>query len=620
MGKSTGKTILSIAGFAFGFTNPAAFLGAGSTAVWTAGLMGASLGSTIWSSTHPQKQPSQTYDFSSLTDKISSESPIPIIYGTRKFGGYQTYHFVESSKNKLVKDVILCEGEVDSIYGVTANARLISRGPLFYIKNTVHSDATVEIANGGPTSGDKILRLRYSGFSQDIYLQSPCDINENNSNDYSCSSVRLAAYIEELGNGWKITENTGADHPPENIETIGVTNCYNNSIPLIVSGLSSCSYVSITGASTQAPPDNYGSVGGYKNCAGVRAYLTSSDDLTGGDPTVTALVRGMKIVDTRKSYSTKAYSENPAMIVRDYLLAKRYGMGRWIDSSMIDEDSFQEIADYCDEVVHYTDANGNAQVEPRYALNLIIADSRSHIDNLQTMLASFGGLIIFYGNKIGLSCEKVESASYAFNDNNIGFKDGAFDIKWETSALTDCPNRYIVTYFDPAQNWTAIKVTVDDTADQEQRGRIIPKEVTLDGCTSQSQALRLARIYKAVNRLCVLRPTFSTGTMAAHLRPGDVITITHGPYTGYPFRITEITEDNNKYTLKCRQYIYSIYDDALGSHIVLPTGVDTSRYHKPPRITNVVAYTNVDDEILVQHDSSTDSNFKEYRYYIEEVN
>ena len=619
MGKSTGKKIFSFVGFAFGFMNPAVFLGAGATAVWSAGIMGASLGSSIWSATHKEKQPKQTYDFSALTNKISSEAMIPIIYGTRKFGGYQTYHFVNSGKNKLTKDVVLCEGEIDKIYGVTANAKLISRGPLFHISNTVHSDATIEIVKGGPTKHDKTLRLRYSGFSQDILLQHPNDINENNTNDYSCSTVRLAGYIESLGNGWTVTDNTGADHPPETIESIGVTNCYNNEIPLIVNGLPDCSFFTVNGAATQYPPANYAEVGGYRNCAGIRAELTSSSELTGGDPNITAIVRGMKIIDTRESYTVKKYSENPAMIVRDYLLSKRYGMGRWIDSSMIDEDSFQEIADYCDEGVHFTDANGNIQVEPRYRVNLILADTRSHIDNIQTILATFGGLLTFYGNKIGLACEKVDSVSYAFNDNNIAMKDGSFDIKWETSTYTDCPNRYIVTYFDPAQNWTGIKVTVDDIAAQEQQGKIIPKEVSLEGCTSQSQALRLARIYKAVNRLCVLRPTFSTGTMAAHLRPGDVITITHGPYTNYPFRITSITEDNNRYTLKCRQYIYSIYDDALGSHIVLPNGGNATGYFRPPRITNVVAYTNIDDEILVEHDPSTDSNFKEYRYYVEEV-
>ena len=47
--------------------------------------------------------------------------------------------------------------------------------------------------------------------------------------------------------------------------------------------------------------------------------------------------------DTRTNNT--AYSENPAMCLRDYLLNKRYGLGRWLTSDMIDEDSFKECAD-----------------------------------------------------------------------------------------------------------------------------------------------------------------------------------------------------------------------------------------------------------------------------------
>ena len=57
MGKSTGKTIVSIAGLFFGAFNPTAF-GFSAGVNWWAGVMGASLFGNIWSATHKGSTPS----------------------------------------------------------------------------------------------------------------------------------------------------------------------------------------------------------------------------------------------------------------------------------------------------------------------------------------------------------------------------------------------------------------------------------------------------------------------------------------------------------------------------------------------------------------------------------
>jgi len=85
LGKSKSKTFWSLAGFAFGFTNPTAFLGANATAVWSSGLMGMSLASNIWTALHQSS--TNSYNFDATQNTVDSESMIPIIYGTRKFGG-----------------------------------------------------------------------------------------------------------------------------------------------------------------------------------------------------------------------------------------------------------------------------------------------------------------------------------------------------------------------------------------------------------------------------------------------------------------------------------------------------------------------------------------------------
>ena len=117
-GKSTGKTILTLGLAAVGFYNPVMFglHGAIGTAVsWSAAIMGASLGSNIWAATHKPNIPSysQSYNFDVLQNSIDSKAQIPIIYGRRKWGGYQTWHNTSTDKQSLTKDIVLCEGEID---------------------------------------------------------------------------------------------------------------------------------------------------------------------------------------------------------------------------------------------------------------------------------------------------------------------------------------------------------------------------------------------------------------------------------------------------------------------------------------------------------------------------
>jgi preprotein translocase subunit SecB len=94
-GKKTGKILFSIAAFAIGYNNPAMF-GISSSAGYSfaAGMYGMSLASTIWSvAAGTQNTNSSDYSnddyarFSTTTNEINNDGVIPVIYGTRKWGG-----------------------------------------------------------------------------------------------------------------------------------------------------------------------------------------------------------------------------------------------------------------------------------------------------------------------------------------------------------------------------------------------------------------------------------------------------------------------------------------------------------------------------------------------------
>lgn len=505
--------MLSIVGFAVGFANPAMFgLSAESTIM--GGLYGASLFGNIWNATHQENNDTTSYSkFDALMNTVSSESAIPLIYGTRKYGGNQLWHYKSSDGLTLTKDVVISDGEIDGITEVKYN-------------------------------------------------------------------------------------------------------------DILVSSLSGCSYAFHSGSPTQAPPSNYADVGGYKNIAWLRATMRSSSQLQGSNPTVTYVCKGKKVWDTRTN--TYAHSSNPAMCLRDFLLSKRYGVAKFVPdiATMIDEDSFMEVADYCDKQIYFVTSNvvskvgtiddniaaiqakidagviedsdgiqsqitalqvsrqalinGQSSVdvnivsfEPRYTLNIILDEKQNVTDALDSIFATFGGFLCFSGGKISLRCEKDDTVSYTFTNDTIVEN----SVTIEQLSLDETPNQYKIGYFDPANNWTQVKVISEDIVDQQPkpigRGKVIVKEVTLAGCTSQAQAIALGRLYRLKNKLCSLTIEFKTTSFAMHLQPGDIITTTYDKFddngdplrvlNAMPWRILEISQESGTYTIKARQYNASIY-------------------------------------------------------------
>ncbi|WP_371380750.1 phage tail protein [Sporomusa aerivorans] len=616
MGKSKGKAILGIIGFAFG----AGWLGGGvrfglSSTQWLlAGLYGASLGTSLWSMTHKQNygDSSATYNFDQIMNQIDSNSRIPIIYGTRKWGGQQTYHKTASDKQSLSKDIVWCEGEIESISDVRADDLLMEQTTVFSVQNTKYQDAYIEL------SGHSAL-WKLTLFANGTAVSTVNPFGGHNTVQYLVDSINGHA-----SDGWVASTTIGSEKVSSSIGNISKCNCYDSPYTISRYPLEGCTYRFSNGASSQPAPDNYSTVGGYKNVAWSRFNLTVSEKLTGGNPTVTAIIKGMKVRDTR--INAKIYSSNPAMCVRDYLLSKRYGAGHFITADMLDEDSFREVADYNDQLVttrvpttlatadavynkitelqqylslhssklsteeqekinneiasleqSLIDIQSNPveytlEVTPRHSLNIIIAETKSHIEILQDMFAVFGGFLVFTPDKISLRCEKETPVSYAFTDDTI-IQDTLDHTQYP---IDQSPNRYSVKFYDPDNQWTGVKVIVEDAVDQKERGKIINKDVDLTGCTSQSQALRLARLYRDKMKLCSIVVQFQTATMAMHLEPGDVITVSKKIFPNgveqwlfqdMPFRILEISEQKGIYSIKAEQYNASIYNDSLGAQI-----------------------------------------------------
>ena len=134
------------------------------------------------------------------------------------------------------------------------------------------------------------------------------------------------------------------------------------------------------------------------------------DAYSNGLPTITADIKGVKVYDPRTA--TTAWSDNPALCIRDYLTNTRYGRG--ISASLIDDTSFNSAANFCEETVTI----GGVSKE-RYTCNGVVDTSMGSMDVLNRLLTSCRGFLIFSGGKYKLIIDKAETANFTFSEDNI---------------------------------------------------------------------------------------------------------------------------------------------------------------------------------------------------------
>lgn len=634
-GKNVGKALFTIGGF---FLGGGFWTGLRATNWLNGAILGASLGSSIWSATHKSKTSTNNNSpniqrFDKAQETMSSTATIPVVYGYRKLTGNQTFHETNADQNILHKHVVLCEGGIEGIESVSANDLLIPTGSqtnntVFTIQNTMYSDATVKKVG-------KHLYLYYNGITKDLYLANKDDAsNADTLWSWQTSVPELITYLNKIGSGWQAFPTATTSKYPGDLHDFSSTsnvyirtvdrlhkrssftedgyfyefqygrkvwinsgkdsgykgtfkqyridhgsiNCYKNPLNVQAS--------TVTGGTNytfydSVPPSNYENVGGYPKMVWLDMNFVVSNELN-GNPTVSCFVKGRKVYDTRTGKTT--YSTNPAMCLRDFILSKRFGLGKWITSENIDEDSFKEVADYCDEVINYQGSYGETISCKRYELNIVIDQKQSALDWISDILGNFCGFLVCSQDKLFLRIEKPENVVYKFNDSNSS------DLSVAPLALDDTPNKYSISFIDPLNNWNSVEAIVEDFADQKNRGKIIEKSVSLEGTTSQNQALRLARFYRDYNAICFKTISFKTGQQAMHLEPGDVFEFSfRNVFKNEPFRITEIKENNNgTFEISARNYNKNIYSDYLGATIqVYNYGTkETSLTGKVPEIKN----------------------------------
>ena len=443
--------------------------------------------------------------------------------------------------------------EVNRLSGGSSSGDTQREGTVFMVGNTKHQDAKLVVSDHRMElyHGDDVFKS--------IKLGEAEDYDDGDFAQYELDISSLVSYINRIGEGWVAFPFASTNKLPHDIHDVDEA-CYNHYVELKTDCVrGETRYRFYDHCVDGNIPDNYPEVGSYSHCAWLDMHFSVSDELN-GNPNIDVVLQGRKVLDTR--VGEIIYSTNPAMCLRDFLLNSVFGVG-WTGG--IDEASFAEAADYCDEEIQFIDSEGVTQSRKRYELNLILDQQEDAEEAVGKFLSACCGYLVRYRGIIGMRIEKPTPVSYHFTEDQI-VKD-TFAIS--QIGLDETPNRYIINIVSTENNWRATRCIVEDTAMQEQLGVIQEESVDLDGVTSQQQALRIGRFYRDLNTVCNKLVSFSTAYQAQHLQPGDVILVSYfGAIERMPFRIISMKEEpNGTFHIEGREYCEDIYTDELGADI-----------------------------------------------------
>lgn len=218
-----------------------------------------------------------------------------------------------------------------------------------------------------------------------------------------------------------------------------------------------------------------------------------------------------------------AVSNNPAWILYDILLNKRYGLGQYLSASNIDSAKLYAIGKYCDERV----PDGFGGTEPRFVINTSINSQVEAYRLITDLCSAFNGMGFWAGSQVCFTQDAPTDPSMVYTPANV--VDGLF--QYSGSSRKDRHSCALIRWTDPEQNYKQAVEYVED-ADAIQRFGVRKIETLAFGCTTRGQAARLGRwmLYTEQYQSDLIQ--FRVGGDSALVLPGDVIKIHDTARTG----------------------------------------------------------------------------------------
>ena len=480
-----------------------------------------------------------------LLNKKSSNSGIPIIYGTRKVGGNLVFMETSGTDNEyLYAILILGEGEIDDITSIFVNDNIVT-------------------------------------WSGDLADNTERTVNSSDSNFYKADPNDPDSSAESL---ITVRPHYGTDSQTYDTLVGSLTSWTSNH------RLRGLSYLALK---FKWNSDAFGGVPQiHALVKGRKIYNPNLDgSITGGS--------GSHRADTSTTWE---YSDNPVYQLLDYLRNARFGMGianSYFDTNFAD---WQTAGDVCD--ANITPYSGASEIDLMDS-HAVIDTSRKAIDNVKNFLTGCRGLLNYTSGIYKVLVETSGSATITLTEDNII---GGIQVssKNKNSRFNRVLVAFInpdKNYQSDEVQYPPIDDSAEASADQHANMKTADGGIVLEGrfdfptITSPYQAREMAEIILRRSRSS-LDVSLKADGNALELAIGDIVNITHSTpgFSAKPFRVQAMTIASDMTTsLTLSEHQDSYY--TFGTQTAVATIPDTT-LPNPFSVSPPASVTLTDELIL----------------------
>jgi hypothetical protein len=297
------------------------------------------------------------------------------------------------------------------------------------------------------------------------------------------------------------------------------------------------------------------------------------DVYTNGVPNITFEVEGKKVFDPRDS--STAFSTNPALCIRDYLLNDRFGLEA--DSTEINDTNFTAVANTCDENVTILNPSGT---EKRFSMNGTFNLDKSPKTIIENMLSSIAGHLIYSNGQFKIRPAVYETPSVTLDEEHIR---SGITLNTRISKK-ELFNAVKGLYSEPANNYQPqdYPILTNSTFESEDNSERIFGEFNFPMTTSSHTVQRLSTIQllKARQQISF---TATFNLKAFQLDIGDTVQITNSRlgFTNKTFEITNWAfamggEGIPIISCEFRETASAVYDFTNSNYSTISSGKSTN--------------------------------------------
>ncbi len=280
-----------------------------------------------------------------------------------------------------------------------------------------------------------------------------------------------------------------------------------------------------------------------------------------GIPQVNFDVIGKKTRSTTSGGTTyKVFSDNPADCIEDYLTNTIYG--RSIPSSQIDTTSFTTARNICD-----TEVTVGDKTQKKYTCNGILNTNNKALDNIEKLLTSCRGSLIFTGGKYKLLIDDTGTAVQTFDEDNIV---GAFELALGGKEYK--ANKVRANFFNKNRDMQGdFAIVESSTFKTEDNGLSLERAIELPFTDQMERAQMISTINMKQSRQSLVFK-FTSTIVGLRAEIGDVVFIsleslgwnTLNSNQGKKFKIMKLAiKNNDEVDITAREYDDDVYDFGL---------------------------------------------------------